>query len=352
MRLPLFSGQLIGLLTGLLIGLPGAEIARAFEIEEQISLGSSTADTRLKIISTADRELFTPLLENFLTDKPQLAIEYTTVSSTELMKAIYHEGAAFDVAISSAMDLQTKLANDGYSRRYSSAITARSPQWAHWRNHVYAFTHEPAAIVYSPEALQGLSIPTTRQQLIALLRNNQQRFTGKVGTYDIRRSGLGYLFATHDARFSDIYWRLSEVMGSLDAQLYCCSGKMIEEIENGKLAIAYNVLGSYAQARKDNGANIQIIEPADFTTVMLRSALIPVTADEPSLAGQFIDHLVTASWLRSTDTDYPFPAINLDTDADQTAYRPIRLGPGLLVFLDDFKREQFLHEWENSIIQE
>lgn len=343
MRLPGISSVLIALFS---------LSAAAFEIEEETRVGSAAAANTLAIISTADRELFTPLLQSFLRDKPDLAIDYTTVSSTQLMQAIYRERAPFDLAISSAMDLQTKLANDGYTRGYQSAISARAPGWARWRDHVFAFTQEPAAIVYSPDALAGLTIPDTRQQLIALLRNHQERFRGKVGTYDIRSSGLGYLFATHDARFSDIYWRLSEVMGGLNAQLYCCSGKMIEDIDSGKLAIAYNVLGSYAQARKDKGANIRIIEPSDFTTVMLRSAVIPANARQTKLAGEFIDHLIEASWLQRADTDYPFPAIKLNLDGEQKAYRPIRLGPGLLVFLDDFKRRQFLREWVNSIIQD
>ena len=346
MRLP-FISSLLGVLIWL-CALP----AQAYEIEGKIRLGANEPNRVLNIISTADRELFTPLLLSFLTSRPSIAIEYVTVSSTQLMQAIYTERATFDVAISSAMDLQTKLANDGFTRSHESTICQSIPAWARWRNHVYTFTQEPAAIVYSPDALKGLEIPETRQQLIDLLRNNQQQLHGKVGTYDIRTSGLGYLFATHDARFSDIYWRLSEVMGSLGAQLYCCSGKMIEDIENGKLAIAYNVLGSYAQARRDQGAKIEIVEPADFTTVMLRSAVIPDNANQAELAGEFIDHLLSASWQQSADTPYPFPEIKRNLDGARNAYQPIRLGPGLLVYLDDFKRRHFLREWENSMIQE
>ena len=37
---------------------------------------------------------------------------------------------------------------------------------------------------------------------------------------------------------------------------------------------------------------------------------------------------------------------------DNVALRPIRLGPGLLVFLDRLKRRTFLRNWEASITQE
>ncbi len=329
-----------------------AATAMAYDIEEQRLFGKPDATTSLKIISTADTDLFAPLLTSFLEKESNTIIEYTTVSSTELMRAIATENAAFDVAISSAMDLQTKLANDGFSQAHNTDLSRRIPAWGKWRNHVFTFTQEPATIVYSPDALSGLEVPLTRQALITLLRNNEDKFRGRVGTYDVRSSGLGYLFATHDARNSDIYWRLSEVMGSLDAQLYCCSGKMIEDIEQGKIAIAYNVLGSYAQARKSKGARIEILEPQDFTTLMQRSALIPVNAPMPALAGRFIDHLLSASWLSSNVEYYPFPAIRQKLQNEETPYRPIRLGPGLLVFLDDLKRRKFLREWEASIIQE
>ncbi|OED37262.1 ABC transporter substrate-binding protein [Chromatiales bacterium (ex Bugula neritina AB1)] len=323
----------------------------AFEIEELRVFGPADATHQLKVISTADTELFAPLIEHFIANSAETAVEYIAVSSTSLMQAIYQDKEPFDIAISSAMDLQTKLANDGYTRAHISEISRQVPGWAKWRNHVFAFTQEPAAIVYSPEALAGLPVPQTRQQLITLLRNHPQKFQRRVGTYDVRTSGLGYLFATHDARSSDIYWRLSEVMGSLNVRLYCCSGAMIEDIISGELAIAYNVLGSYAEARKKQGAEIEIIEPDDFTTVMLRSALIPANAQSPSLAGLFIDHLISASWLNSNADYYPFPEISKDPASSGTAHRPIRLGPGLLVYLDKLKRKRFMQEWVSSMIQ-
>ena len=64
-------------------------------------------------------------------------------------------------------------------------------------------------------------------------------------------------------------------MGNLGARLYCCSSDMIDDVASGRIAVAYNVLGSYAEARHDVADHIEIIQPSDFTTVMLRTALIP-----------------------------------------------------------------------------
>ena len=161
------------------------------------------------------------------------------------------------------MDLQTKLANDGLAQRHSSGQTQDLPDWAVWNDMVFAFTQEPAAFVVSNAAFAGLPLPANRQELINTLRQNPEIFEGRVGTYDIRVSGSGYLFATQDARTSDTYWRLTEVMGTLDPELYCCTSDMIEDVANGKLAIAYNVLASYAEQSPPEDA-FTIVLPSDF----------------------------------------------------------------------------------------
>lgn len=332
----------------LCLGLPQG--GRAFEVENRQLFGPGDGPM-LQIISTTDVEVFAPIVDAFLEANPQVSVDYVVVSSAELMRGVLVEGAAFDVAVSSAMDLQTKIANDGLARTHVSAATALLPDWAKWRDHVFAFSQEPAAIVVSPAAFDGLEIPRTRQELISVLRDNPDRFQDRVGTYDVRLSGLGYLFATQDARTSETFWRLAEVMGNLGSRLYCCSSDMIDDVVSGRLAVAYNVLGSYAQARSDAGAAVQIIQPQDFTTVMLRTALIPVASPEPELAGRFVDHLIRVAWTRDGAGDMPFPRIQpLELGKDATL-RPIRMGPGLLVYLDRLKRAGFLREWEAAILQ-
>ena len=203
-------------------------------------------------------------------------------------------------------------------------------------------------MVLSNKIFEGLDLPNTRQELLSLLPQHPERFDGKVGTYDVRQSGLGYLFATQDARTSETYWRLSEVMGLLNVKLYTSSATMIDAVVTGELAIAYNVLGSYAMNRADKTA-FTIILPSDFTTVMLRTALIPVTAKRTDLAGRFIDHLIAR-------TNEAGPSLlqlgSADEQVDENSLRRIRLGPGLLVYLDKFKNRSFVNEWESAILQE
>lgn len=323
----------------------------AFEIEDHRLYTAPSPQTVLRVISTTDAEPFEPLILAFQAQNPTVTVDYTIASSAEVMKAVYDERAPYDLAISSAMDLQTKIANDGLARSYSSSATEALPQWAKWRNQVFAFTQEPAVLVVGNAYFGNRPPPANREELIAMLRDEAETFHGKVGTYDVRQSGIGYLFATQDSRNSESFWRLTEVMGRMDARLYCCSGDMIDDVASGKLAIAYNVLGSYAERRVERLDGVQIVAFNDFLSVMLRTALIPSNAENPDAAHAMIDFLAGLRQRPDLQALSGLPAIDETALVSNTAMRPIRLGPGLLVFLDRLKRESFLRSWTNAIEQ-
>ena len=327
-----------------------AGFAAALEVEDHRHY-PGTGDTTLRVVSTADLDVFDPYLRAFQALRPDLSIDYVAVSSADLYRAI-RDGAVFDLAVSSAMDLQFRLANDGFARSYRSDETEALPDWARWRDLIFAFTAEQAVTVVSTRRLAGLAVPATRQELIAQLREHPDRFAGAVGTYDVRESGLGYLFATQEARATDAYWRLSEVMGRLDPQLYCCSGRMIDDVTEGRLALAYNVLGSYAAERlaRESGGRIRILRMQDFTNVILRTAIIPATAEQVEPAGALIDMLATLG-LREAPGDWPLPPLGPTGDGPTGGFGPIRLGPALMIYLDPLNRDAFLSEWEDAMEQ-
>lgn len=325
-----------------------ASVATAFEIEARADFGTQPESETIRILSTADINYFTPVIESFRAFRPDLAIDYTVASSTEVMDAIVREKQPFDIVISSAMDLQTKLANDGLAREHISPTTQNLPDWAVWNDMVYAFTQEPAGFVISNALFDGLPIPQNRQKLITALRQNPNRFKGRVGTYDIRKSGAGYLFATQDARVSDTYWRLTEVMGRLDPTLYCCASEMITDVVNGDLAVAYNVLASYAE-KSPHQDKFTIILPSDFSIVMLRTMLIPETSKKPVLAANFLDFVLAQTYPSGVS---PLLKTQSLEEAEQSTLYRISMGPGLLVYLDYFKKKNFIAEWENAIVQD
>lgn len=321
-------------------------VSFAADWEEQTLFNSRIKGVPLRILSSTDTAFFAPIIESFIAVNPQVSIEYSVAGSVDIHDYFKRSPEQFDVVISSAMDLQLKLVNDGYALRIEDIAL---PRWAQWRQSLFGFTLEPAAIVINNNAFRDTAIPQSRQEMIEVLRANPRRFQGKIGTYDVRQSGLGYLFATQDARTSETYWRLMEVMGNLDTQLYCCSGEMIEDLAEGRIAIAYNVLGSYAMARSNIEDRITIILPSDFPTTMMRTALVGKNSSQADIARSFVRHLTSSRW-RSEDDGF-FPTGSLADIATSTRRSTIVLEPGLMIYLDRLKRQTFLEEWESAIIQ-
>ncbi|MFN3971332.1 MAG: ABC transporter substrate-binding protein [Gemmobacter sp.] len=343
--------RLSDLARGLIAVLLLTQHATAFEVEEEHLFVGGAARAELSVLSTTDIDIAAPLVAAFLAARPDLSLRYTMASSQEVFRAIADEGAAFDLVISSAMDLQMKLANDGFASPHASDAATALPPWARWRDRLFGFALEPVVTIVSRRGLEGLPIPETRRDLIALLRENPDRFRGRIATYDPHASGVGYMFATQDARQTDAFWRLAEVMGRLDARLYCCSVDMIEDLAAGRVFVAYNVVGSYAATHARRIPDAAVIELQDFSLALLRSALIPVTAARPDLGAAFLDFLIGAEGQRISRGDTGFPPLTEGAIQLSAHIRPIRLDPGLLVPLDRLTRRNFLREWDAAMTQ-
>ncbi len=325
----------------------------ALDIEEERSFPAldGSGDSELAILSTTDTVVFAPVIVAFQTRNPSVTVRYTVASTTSVFGAIHNEGAAFDVVVSSAMDLQMKLANDGLAQGYRSDRTLALPEWARWRDRLFGFAQEPVVTVLNRAAFAGVPLPRTRADLIRLMRDRPDMLRGRIGTYDPNVSGAGYLFATQDARQSDTYWRLSEVMGGLSPRLYATSSAMLSDLKEGRIVLAYNVLGSYAATRPDPDESLLIVEPEDFTHILLRTALIARASEQPELAAAFVDFLLSPEGQAVVDTETGLPAISAQHLRAGPHLRPIRLDPGLLVFVDPLMRQRFLSEWSSAVLQ-
>ncbi len=321
------------------------------------------ASGNLVIYSTTDIEAAAPLLDGFHRMHPDIAIAYQELDSLELYDRFLEETGAgatsADLLLSSAMDLQIKLVNDGYARSFTSPALADLPAWANWRNEAFGFTFEPAVIVYNKRLVPAADVPRTRFDLIKLLRDKPDAYFGKVATYDPERSGFGFLMATQDSKASQSIWLLANSLGSSGVKLYSNTAAMLDRIASGEFLIGYNLLGSYALARAELEPDIGIILPGDYTLAMSRIAFIPKGAGNISEAEAFLDFLLSIDGQRIVADDSRLYSIHPDVTGEVTAaalraqagddLRPIRVGPGLLVFLDQVKRQKFLRDWRRAL---
>ncbi|MDP2062152.1 MAG: ABC transporter substrate-binding protein [Phaeovulum sp.] len=336
---------------GLILAL--AAPAAGFETEEDTRFAAvgGTEQAVLSVLSTTDTDVLRPVIAAFQARNPGIALRYTVANSQQVFAAINDDGAAYDLVISSAMDLQMKLANDGLALPLRSEATGLLPEWARWQDLLFAFAQEPVVLIMARAALDGAPVPRTRRELTQLLRDHPERFIGRIGTYDPETSGAGYLFVTQDARLSDTFWRLAEVMGGLAPQLYDSSAPMIADLKSGRLVLAYNVLGSYAAPRLAGADALVMVELEDHTLTLLRTALVPITARAPELGALFLDFLLGAEGRKLIASAAGLPPIDAAALSAKPHLRVIRLDAGLLVYLDVLKRRAFLEEWQAALIQ-
>lgn len=328
----------------LLAGLTLMTTAVSSATDQITRFGAENASTQLVIWGSTDLDELRPAIEGFLAEKPGVAIVYHNLQSTILYEQI-RAGVppAPDLAISSAADLQIKLVNDGFARDHKPAKGITLPPWASWRNQAFGISVEPAVIVLHQSLAKLGPLPRSRADLIRMLTKHFALLDGRVATYDLDLSGLGYLFASHDSLYSTTYTSLMQLLGRAHVRLSCCSGEILDEIEKQTVLIGYNLLGSYALARKQSGAPIEIVLPDDYTLVLARVALIPRDAKRPALSGAFLDYLLSPKLQKR------FADLDRYSPTPTAAAHPIVLNPSLLVYLDPVKRAKFIKAWRDLV---
>ena len=319
--------------------------------------GSSEAQT-LRILSATDTPAMAPLVERFQALNPGVTVDYQEYQTLALHHAVLG-GAVADVVISPAMDLQVDLVNRGLARRLAMPEAVALPDWAIWRSELFGFTFEPAVIVYNREAFGPENLPREHRELANFIRDNEAALHQRIGTYDLRGSGIGYLYATQDVVQGLQAQRMTEVLGRAGVRTFCCTAEMVAAAAAGDISIAINVISSYALALAEHDPRVDVHFLTDYNLVMARSAFVPAAALQPELAERFVAFLLSEDGQRLIATRSQLLPIRPLADIDTWALRhirahvgsflPIRLGPGLLTYLDARKKENFLDGWEASV---
>jgi iron(III) transport system substrate-binding protein len=315
------------------------------------------------IYSTTDGKIADPLLKDFAVLYPKIKIEYNDLNSTELYNRFISEvaagGGSGDVLWSSAMDLQMKLANDGYAAAYQSPESDQLPPWSIWKGEAYGTTFEPIVFVYNKRLLKPEEAPQTHAELTKLLRAQKDRFKGKLTAYDPERSGVGFLLLTQDARNDPAYEEAARAYGSVGVKLYTSIGAMLERLQSGEHILGFNIFSSYARARQKKDPSLEIVYPKDYTLVMSRIAILPKAARHPNASKVFLDYLLSGRGQEIVAHGVGLGSIRTDVTGEGTAsalgaamgntLKPIPVSPALLVYLDQAKRLDFLNKWQQAL---
>jgi len=316
----------------------------------------------LVIYSTLDNHLALPLITAFQEGNPDVSIRYEDMLASEIAARVIQETDAgqtsADFLFSSAMDLQLKLANDGYGQVVAAREARDWPAWAKWQDTAFALTFEPAVLVYHiPSFPQGP--PQSRLELLQWLNHAPASLTGRIGTYDVQKSAVGYLFLARDAEHFPDIWSVLRAMGRAGLQTYPTSQDIIDRVADGRLVLGYNILGSYAADQARLAPDLGLVLLRDYTVVISRVALVPRAAAAPDLGQAFLDFLMSAEGQTLLSDRLRLPSVSLEVSgagsraAMQAALgdqlRPVPVSPGLLVYLDQAKRTRLLRLWTQAL---
>ena len=115
---------------------------QAFQIEASRSFGAAAPARVIEVLSTTDIDVLAPVIEEFLQRNPSLGVHYNACLEPRGLRG-GQRGGAFDVVISSAMDLQMKLANDGLVQPLPQTLVEARPigragaiWWWRWRRNL------------------------------------------------------------------------------------------------------------------------------------------------------------------------------------------------------------------------
>lgn len=316
---------------------------------------------KLVIYGATDSKATAPLIKDFNALYPGISVEYNDLNSTEVYNRYISEVAAggnsADLLWSSAMDLQMKLASDGYALKYKSVEAGKIPGWAVWNDTAYGTTFEPAAIVYNKRLLDPKEVPATHADFAKLI--SQEKFKDKVTTYDIEKSGVGFMFMTQDSRAYNDFAGMEKAFGAARVRVQSSTGTMLERISSGENLIGYNVLGSYALVRAKTDPSLGVVLPKDYTLILSRVLFISKNAKHVNAAKLWLDYMLSQRGQTVIANDSKLYAIRADVQGDTTStdltklvgaanLKPLPVSPMLLQYLDPTKRLAFLKQWKET----
>ena len=318
---------------------------------------------KVVVYSTTDAKLVQPLIKDFEAAFPGVKVEYADMNSTELYARFTSENAAnaasADAVWSSAMDLQLKLASDGLAAVYKSPESAALPEWARWKDMVYATTFEPIAIIYNKRLVPAEDVPKTHADFTKLLTTKADKYQKKVTTYDAEKSGVGFMLANQDAKLDPAFWDLVKAMGARGVNQQSSTATMIECVSSGENLIGYNILGSYALTRAKKDSGIGVVFTTDYNLVLSRLAFVSKNAKNPNAGRLWLDYLLSKRGQTITAEQAELFSVRTDITGKDSgvgfskelgnAVKPIPVSADLLSGLNEAKRLDFLKQWQVAL---
>lgn len=324
-------------------------------------IAAAKKEGKVTIYTSTDEAQGGALTAAFRTKYPEIQIDYNDLGTNGVYSRAISESAAkqitADILWTPAMDQLMTLVEKGFAESYVTAEESGIPAWAHFKNMLFATSIEPIGMIYNKRFLKDSEAPTSRADLLKLLKSDPARFRGKVATFDPEKSGTGFLFHTNDLLNSKDMWDVIKAFGALDGKIYSASGAMKEKVVSGEHVFAFNVIGSYALDWAKADSSIGVTWAKEYTPAFSRVAFISKGAPHPNAAKLFLDFMLSkdgqsalaAKGVPSVRTDVQ-TGLNLASLTQLVGtLKPIPVDEKLTQFLEPARRAEFFRNWKQAL---
>ncbi len=336
-------------------------LPQGYPADYQKVVDAATKEGKVVVYSTTDTKAAGPLIQGFEAAYPGIKVEYNDMNSTELYNRFISEqasgGSSGDVIWSSSMDTALKLATD-YAQEYKSPEQGQLPKWAVWNNKAYGTTYEPVVFIYNKRLIPAGEVPDSHTALAKLISSQADKFKGKVTTYDIEKSGLGFMLSAQDSKADPNYFQTLAGVAKGGLAVQSSTGTMMERVSSGENLIGFNILGSYAEARAKTDPSLGISYPKDYTLVLSRVSFISQQSQNSNAAKLWLDYVLSEKGQSILASQADIPSIRNDIDGKNDidgmtkmlgkALKPIPVDESLLEFLQPKKRLDYIKQWRQA----
>ena len=320
---------------------------------------------KLVVYSVLSNKAAAPLVAGFKVLYPGIEVEYdgeggSNEVTDRFLTEVRDGKQSADVLWSSAMDLQMMLVQNGHASPYESPEASHLPAWAKWRDLAWGTTFEPVVFVYNKKLVSEEEVPRDRAEFAKLLAERGDKFNGRVTMFDIAKSGVGYMFAVHDAANGDAVTKLLPGLGRAGVKESSGTGEMLTKVNAGEYLLGYNLMGAYALVRsKKDLPSLGVMLPRDYTLVLSRVMFISRHAKHPHAAKLWADYVLSRRGQTIIGGALELFAVRDDVEAEYTAAklrdrmgtaaRPIPIEPGIAAALEPVRQRAFIDDWKAKL---
>lgn len=335
-----------------------AQFPEGYPADYQKVVDGAKKEGKVVVYSTTDLKAAAPLIQGFETLYPGIKVEYNDMNSTELYNRYISEQASGsssgDVVWSSSMDTALKLATD-YAQEYASPELGKLPKWAVWKEKAYGTSYEPLVFIYNKRLIPAGEVPDSHTALAKLVSGDPQRFKKKVTTYDIEKSGVGFMLSVMDSKDDPNYFATLADIAKGGLVVQSSTGTMMERVSSGENLIGFNIIGSYAETRAKTDTSLGIVYPTDYTLVLSRVSFISHQAAHSHAAKLWLDYILSEKGQNILANQVDIPSIRQDIEGNNdvdgltkklgNALKPIPVDESLLEYLEPTKRLEYIKKW-------